>query len=486
MIALKALLYRVSIEAVEGSTETLVNQIHFDSRKVSQGDLFVALKGLLMDGHEYISQAIEQGAVAVVCETMPTKRVESVQYVVVENSHKALAIIADNYHQSPSQQLTLVGVTGTNGKTSVATLLYDVFSALGFSCGLLSTVNIKYGNTKVEATHTTPDALSVQKHLRRMVEVGVTHCFMEVSSHGIAQHRISGLHFSGGVFTNLTHDHLDYHGSFKNYRDIKKIFFDGLPPKAFALINTDDKNGAFMVQNTRAKKKEYALKRAADYQVKILEQQFSGMLLKINHQELWTPLVGTFNAYNLLAVFATADLLGLDTFEVLKQLSQLKSLPGRFQIFQTEDQTTIIVDYAHTPDALENVLKTINAIRTRNEKVLTIVGCGGNRDKEKRPKMGKIAAHYSDKVIFTSDNPRNESPEKIIAEMMAGVGVEEHRKIMKITNRQEAIATAKHLCGPKDILLIAGKGHETYQEIEGMKHPFDDFKMAQDIFLNKN
>jgi len=486
MIALKALLYRVSIEAVEGSTETLVNQIHFDSRKVSQGDLFVALKGLLVDGHDYISQAIEQGAVAVVCETMPTKRIESVQYVVVENSNKALAIIADNYYQSPSQKLTLVGVTGTNGKTSIATLLYDGFSALGYSCGLLSTVNIKYGNTKVEATHTTPDALTVQQHLRRMVEAGVTHCFMEVSSHGIAQHRISGLHFAGGVFSNLTHDHLDYHGSFKNYRDIKKIFFDGLPPKAFALINTDDKNGAYMVQNTKAKKKEYALKRPADYQVKILEQQFSGMLLKINHQELWTSLVGTFNAYNLLAVFATADLLGLDTFEVLKQLSQLKSLPGRFQIFQTEEQTTIIVDYAHTPDALENVLKTINAIRTRNEKVLTILGCGGNRDKEKRPKMGKIAAHYSDKVIFTSDNPRNESPEKIIAEMMAGVGVEEHRKIMKITNRQEAIATAKHLCLPKDILLIAGKGHETYQEIEGVKHPFDDFKIAQDIFLNKN
>lgn len=486
MIALKSLLYRVGIEAVEGSTETLIDQIQFDSKKISHGDLFVALKGTVVDGHEFIQQAIDQGAIAIVCETMPHQRDENVQYVVVENSHKALAILADNYYQSPSRQLSLVGITGTNGKTSVASLLFEVFTALNHLCGLLSTVSIKYANSTLEATHTTPDALSVQKHLRNMVDAGVTHCFMEVSSHGIAQHRVSGLHFSGGVFTNLTHDHLDYHGSFKNYRDVKKIFFDLLPPKAFALINTDDKNGLYMVQNTKAKVREYALKRASDYQVKILEQQFTGMLLKINNQELWTTLVGTFNAYNLLAVFATADQLGLDAFEVLKQLSQLKSLLGRFQIFQTEEQTTIIVDYAHTPDALENVLKTINTIRTRNEKLFTIVGCGGNRDKEKRPLMGKLATQYSDKVIFTSDNPRNESPEKIIAEMIAGVGVEEHRKIIKITNRQEAIATAKHLCEPKDILLIAGKGHETYQEIDGVKYPFDDFKMAQEIFLSKN
>lgn len=486
MIALKSLLYRVRIEAVEGNTDTLVDQIQFDSRKISHGDLFVALKGMVVDGHNFIKQAIEQGAAVIVCETMPQQRDENVQYVVVENCHKALAVMADNFYQSPSKQLHLVGITGTNGKTSVATLLFDVFTALGYSCGLMSTVSIKYANVSLAATHTTPDALSVQKHLRNMVDGGVTHCFMEVSSHGIAQHRISGLHFLGGVFTNLTHDHLDYHGSFKHYRDVKKIFFDLLPQSAFALINADDKNGHYMVQNTKAKKKEYALKRAADYHVKILEQQFTGMLLKINNQEVWTTLVGTFNAYNLLAVFATADQLGLDTFEVLKQLSQLKSLLGRFQIFQTEEKITIIVDYAHTPDALENVLKTINAIRTRNEKVFTIVGCGGNRDKEKRPLMGKLAALYSDKVIFTSDNPRNESPEMIISEMMVGVGVEEHRKIIKITDRQEAIATAKHLCQPKDILLIAGKGHETYQEVDGVKYPFDDFKMAQEIFLNKN
>ena len=319
-----------------------------------------------------------------------------------------------------------------------------------------------------------------------MLAKGITHCFMEVSSHGIAQHRGSGLHFNGGVFTNLTHDHLDYHGSFKNYRDIKKVFFDLLPPKSFALSNTDDKNGMYMMQNTKAKKIHYALKRAADYQAKILEQQFSGMLLKINNQELWTSLVGNFNTYNLLAVFATTEQLGVDPLEALKQLSKLKSQVGRFQIFQTKEETTIIIDYAHTPDALENVLKTINAIRTRNEMLLTIVGCGGNRDKKKRPIMGKISASCSDKTIFTSDNPRNESPDIIIEEMLAGVSLEDQRKVLKITNRKEAITEAKHLCRPKDIILIAGKGHETYQEIEGVKHPFDDFKIAQDIFLNLN
>ena len=486
MIALKSLLYRVPIEAIEGNTQTLIKHIQFDSSKVTKDTLFVALKGLEVDGHQFIEQAIAQGAIAIVCETMPANRVAQVDYVVVENSHKALAILADNFYDSPSQKLKLVGITGTNGKTTVASLLYEVFKGLGNSCGLLSTVVIKYGDLSLEATHTTPDALVVQQHLQKMVEAGVAYCFMEVSSHGIAQHRVSGLHFAGGVFTNLSHDHLDYHGSFKNYRDIKKIFFDLLPAKAFALTNVDDKNGAFMLQNTKAKKMEYALQRAADYQVKILEQQFSGMLLTINKQELWTTLVGTFNAYNLVAVYATAEQLGLDPLAVLTQLSKLKSILGRFQIFQTTDQTTIIVDYAHTPDALENVLKTINSIRTRNEMFLTIVGCGGNRDKEKRPVMGKLAASYSDKVIFTSDNPRNESPETIIAEMIAGVGVEEHRKVMKITNREEAIASAKHLCQPKDIILIAGKGHETYQEINGVKHPFDDFKIAQEIFLNKN
>lgn len=486
MIALKSLLYRVPIEAIEGNTQTLIKHIQFDSRKVTKDTLFVALKGLEVDGHQFIEQAIAQGAIAIVCETMPANRVAQVDYVVVENSHKALAILADNFYDSPSQKLKLVGITGTNGKTTVASLLYEVFKGLGNSCGLLSTVAIKYGGLSLEATHTTPDALVVQQHLQKMVEAGVAYCFMEVSSHGIAQHRVSGLHFAGGIFTNLSHDHLDYHGSFKNYRDIKKIFFDLLPAKAFALTNVDDKNGAFMLQNTKAKKMEYALQRAADYQVKILEQQFSGMLLTINKQELWTTLVGTFNAYNLVAVYATAEQLGLDPLAVLTQLSKLKSILGRFQIFQTTDQTTIIVDYAHTPDALENVLKTINSIRTRNEMFLTIVGCGGNRDKEKRPVMGKLAASYSDKVIFTSDNPRNESPETIIAEMIAGVGVEEHRKVMKITNREEAIASAKHLCQPKDIILIAGKGHETYQEINGVKHPFDDFKIAQKIFLNKN
>ena len=486
MITLKSLLYRVGIEAVVGSTQATINEIQFDSRLVTKGDLFVALTGLELDGHSFIAQAINKGAIAVVCETMPEHSVENISYVVVENSHKALALMADNFYQNPSKHLNLIGITGTNGKTSVASMLYEVMSNLKYKCGLISTVAIQYGDVFHEATHTTPDAISIQKHLSEMLAKGITHCFMEVSSHGIAQNRVSGLHFNGGVFTNLTHDHLDYHGSFKNYRDIKKVFFDLLPPKAFALSNTDDKNGMYMMQNTKAKKIHYALKRAADYQAKILEQQFSGMLLKINNQELWTALVGNFNAYNLLAVFATTEQLGVDPLEALKQLSKLKSLVGRFQIFQTKEETTIIIDYAHTPDALENVLKTINAIRTRNEMLLTIVGCGGNRDKKKRPIMGKISTSYSDKSIFTSDNPRNESPELIIEEMLAGVPLEDQRKVLKITNRQEAIATAKHLCRPKDIILIAGKGHETYQEIEGVKHPFDDFKIAQDIFLNLN
>lgn len=486
MITLKSLLYRVRIEAVVGSMEATINEIQFDSRLVIKGDLFVALKGLELDGHNFIEKAINKGALAVVCETMPKCSVENISYVVVENSHKALALMSDNFYKNPSKQLKLIGITGTNGKTSVASMLYEVMSNLEYKCGLISTVAIQYGDIFYEATHTTPDAISIQKHLSEMLANGIAHCFMEVSSHGIAQHRVSGLHFSGGVFTNLTHDHLDYHGSFKNYRDIKKVFFDLLPPKAFAISNTDDKNGMYIMQNTKAKKIYYALKRAADYQAKILEQQFSGMLLKINNQELWTGLVGNFNAYNLLAVFATTEQLGVDPLEVLKQLSKLKSLVGRFQIFQTKEENTIIIDYAHTPHALENVLKTINTIRTRNEMLLTIVGCGGNRDKKKRPIMGKISTTYSDKTIFTSDNPRNESPALIIEEMSAGVSLEDQRKVLKIINRQEAITTAKHLCRPKDIILIAGKGHETYQEIEGVKHPFDDFKIAQNIFLNPN
>jgi len=486
MITLKSLLYRVGIEAVVGSTEATINKIQFDSRLVKKGDLFVALVGLELDGHNFILKAINKGALAVVSETMPNHRVENVSYVVVENSHKALALMADNFYKNPSKQLNLIGITGTNGKTSVASMLYEVMTNLKYKCGLISTVAIQYCDVFHEATHTTPDAISIQKYLSEMLANGITHCFMEVSSHGIAQHRVSGLYFSGGVFTNLTHDHLDYHGSFKNYRDIKKVFFDLLPPKAFALSNTDDKNGMYMMQNTKAKKIHYALKRAADYQAKILEQQFSGMLLKINNQEMWTALVGNFNTYNLLAVFATTEQLGVDPLEVLKQLSKLKSQVGRFQIFQTKEEITIIIDYAHTPDALENVLKTINAIRTRNEMLLTIVGCGGNRDKKKRPIMGKISASYCDKTIFTSDNPRNESPDVIIEEMLAGVSLKDQRKVLKITNRKEAIAEAKHLSQPKDIILIAGKGHETYQEIEGVKHPFDDFKIAQDIFLNLN
>jgi UDP-N-acetylmuramoyl-L-alanyl-D-glutamate--2,6-diaminopimelate ligase len=360
--------------------------------------------------------------------------------------------------------------------------LYNLFSQEGHRCGLVSTVSVKYGEKDIQNTHTTPDAITLNQYLKEMVDLGVSHCFMEVSSHGIAQHRIEGLVFAAGVFTNLTHDHLDYHGSFKNYRDTKKLFFDTLPKTAFALTNLDDKNGSFMLQNTKAKKYTYALRQHADYKAQILECQFTGMLLKIQNQEVWTSLVGHFNAQNLLAVYALADLFELPSIQILKQISQLKSVEGRFQSFQTTQGITVIVDYAHTPDALEHVLETINTIRTRNEMLFTLLGCGGNRDREKRPKMGQIAAELSDKVIFTSDNPREENPATIISEMIEGVPPEHYKKVLKVTLREEAIAMAGQLAKERDIVLIAGKGHEDYQEIQGKRYPFNDFELAQQIF----
>jgi UDP-N-acetylmuramoyl-L-alanyl-D-glutamate--2,6-diaminopimelate ligase len=401
----------------------------------------------------------------------------------VENSSKTLGVLASNFYDNPSRKLTLVGVTGTNGKTTIASLLYALFSSEGYACGLLSTVKIIYGTNQFENLHTTPDAISINKHLHAMVESGVTHCFMEVSSHGIAQNRIEGLHFYVGIFSNLTHDHLDYHGDFKNYRDIKKQFFDSLPKTAFALTNVDDKNGTYMLQNTVAKKYTYAIKQHADFKAQILECQFSGMLLKIQSQEVWTSLIGAFNAQNLLAVYAVSSLLELPSLSILKRISELKSVNGRFQTLQTPNKVTVVVDYAHTPDALENVLQTIATIRTRNETLITVIGCGGNRDQEKRPLMAKAAVNFSDKVIFTSDNPRNEDPAVIISDMMKGVPAEHYKKTLKVTLREEAIAMAGQLAKEGDIVLIAGKGHETYQEINGERFPFSDMDIAKEIFL---
>lgn len=483
MKTLQEILYKVPIEGVSGNTGLPISEVVFDSRKVSQGALYVAQKGVHVDGHDFIDQAIEKGAHAIVCEVLPKECRNECTYVVVLNASKALGIIASNYYDNPSSKIKLVGITGTNGKTSISTLLFRLFEGQGLPCGLISTVGIQYGSHAIENTHTTPDALTLNQHLAAMVIHGVAYCFMEVSSHGIAQHRIDGLHFKGGIFTNLTHDHLDYHGDFKTYRDIKKIFFDHLPSTAFALTYLDDKNGAFMLQNTKAKKYSYALHQNADFKAQVLECQFSGMLLKMQDMEVWTHLVGGFNVQNLLAVFATARLMDLPALEVLQQISQLHPVKGRFQTFQNPDQITVVVDYAHTPDALENVLKTINEIRTRNEKLYTVIGCGGNRDKEKRPIMGQIAAALSDKVIFTSDNPRDEDPAEIISQMITGVEPQHFKKALKITQREEAIAMAGQLAQKGDIVLIAGKGHEDYQEIGGKKIPFSDMEYAQKIFL---
>jgi len=483
---LKDILYKTSIQAIKGSTDVVINKIEFDSRKIVANDLFVAIKGTISDGHNYIDKAIELGAVAVVCEVFPDTISEEVTFVKVDNSHKALAFISSNFYDNPSEKLKLIGVTGTNGKTTIATLLYTLFQNLGYKSGLLSTIKIKIHNQEFTATHTTPDSLTINCYLHQMVEQDVEYCFMEVSSHGIDQHRTEGLHFSGGIFTNLTHDHLDYHKSFAEYRDVKKSFFDKLPKTAFALSNIDDKNGNVILQNTQAKKRTYSLKSHSDYKAYILENQFSGLLLKIDNQEIYTQLIGKFNAYNLLAIYATAIELGAEKQETLTILSKLESVSGRFQFIVSKTKITAIVDYAHTPDALENVLKTISEIRTRNEQLITVVGCGGDRDKTKRPIMAEIASRLSDKVIFTSDNPRTENPETIISEMENGVEAQNYKKTISITDRKQAIKTACSLAQPNDIILIAGKGHETYQEIDGVKHDFDDTQIVKEILKQLN
>ncbi len=487
MIILKEIIYKVAIEAVKGSTDIAINKMDFDSRIVGANDIFVAIRGTISDGHDYIEKAIWQGAIAIVCDTFPETLTKGITYIQVKDTNNALAFMAANYYGNPSQNLKLVGITGTNGKTTIASLLYQLFKKAGFKVGLLSTVKIMVDEMEYKTSHTTPDSITINHYLREMVASGIEYCFMEVSSHGIHQKRTEGLHFVGGIFTNLSHDHLDYHPTFAEYRDVKKSFFDNLPKTAFVLSNIDDKNGQVMLQNTSAKKLTYALKSYADYKAQILENQLSGLLLKINGNEVWVKLIGTFNAYNLLAIYGTAVQLGMESLEVLRLLSDLESVSGRFQFIVSKANITAIVDYAHTPDALDNVLKTINDIRTKNEQLITVVGCGGNRDKTKRPIMASIATELSDKVILTSDNPRNEDPEIIINEMEQGVAPQNFKKSLSITDRKQAIKTACQLAQPNDIILIAGKGHETYQEVQGVRHDFDDMKTVTELLnqLNK-
>ncbi len=486
MIVLKDILYKVAIEAVKGSTDITINKMDFDSRNIVADDVFIAIRGTISDGHDFIEKAINAGTVAIVCDTFPEIIVTGITYIQVKDTNKALAFLAANFYGNPSQNLQLIGITGTNGKTTIASLLYQLFKKAGFKVGLLSTVKILVDDIEYKATHTTPDSITINRYLAEMSEVGVEYCFMEVSSHGIHQKRTEALRFVGGIFTNLSHDHLDYHSSFAEYRDVKKLFFDGLPKSAFALSNIDDKNGLVMLQNTYARKLTYALKTYANYKAQILENQLSGLLLKINEHEVWVRLIGTFNAYNLLAIYGTAVELGLDQLEVLRLLSELESVSGRFQFIVSKDKITAIVDYAHTPDALENVLKTINDIRTKNEQLITVVGCGGDRDRTKRPIMANIASTLSDKTIITSDNPRTENPDDIIAEMESGVEPQNYKKTISIADRKQAIKTACQLAKPNDIILIAGKGHETYQEIQGVRYDFDDIQIVNELLIQLN
>lgn len=482
MKKVKDILYKISVETIIGSTEVNVEHITYDSRNVLKNSLFIALVGADFDGHFFIDDAIKNGARVIICERLPSNIVDEKVYVVVSNSRLALGFIASNFYNNPSEKLDLIGVTGTNGKTTISTSLHKVFNSLHIASGLISTLEIKFGKRSISTNLTTPDPLIINSLLDEMVQLGIKKCFMEVSSHGIDQKRVSGLRFKGILFTNLTHDHLDYHKTFKNYRDVKKQVFDSLDKDAFALINLDDRNAEFMLQNSSAKKYTYGLKKLADFNVKILENQMRGMLLKIKENEIWTQLLGEFNAYNLLAVFAASIILGLEELSILKKISQLQSVPGRFQTFYTQNNIMIIIDYAHTPDALKKVLSSIDKIRTKNENLLTIIGCGGDRDKKKRPKMGEVAARYSSKVIFTSDNPRNEDPKLIIEEMICGVSPVDHKKISIVVKRDEAILSACKLSIPGDIVLIAGKGHENFMEIKGKKYPFNDYEYARKIF----
>jgi len=482
MKLLKDIIYGVRIVDVKGSTNIAVEHIAYDSRKVVSYTMFVALRGTQVDGHDYIDQAIKDGALSIVCEEFPAEINENVTYIKVDDSAQALGVVASNFYNNPSDKIKLIGVTGTNGKTTSVTLMYDLFRMLGYKVGLISTVVNKIHAEKVESTHTTPNALDLNELLNRMVEKGCLYCFMEVSSHAVDQKRIAGVKFTGGVFTNITHDHLDYHKTFDNYISAKKGFFDALPERAFVLTNADQEHGETMVHDTRAKVHTYGLSSVADFKAKIIDNRFDGLQLDIGGKELYTKLIGGFNAYNAVVAYAVGVLLGEDELSVLTTLSNLNPPEGRFQHVSSQSGITAIVDYAHTPDALENVLKTIKDIRDGNEMVITVVGCGGDRDVTKRPLMAAIACRLSDQVIFTSDNPRSEDPEKIIEDMRAGVPPEDYKKTLAITNRKEAIKTACSMGHAGDILLVAGKGHEKYQIIKGETLPFDDMEILLETF----
>ncbi len=474
------ILHGVSIVEITGDPSVVITSVRFDSRRVRDRALFVAIRGTITDGHQYMSAAISKGAIAVLCEEMPAERSAKVTYVVVKNTARALGLVASSYYGNPSSKLKLIGITGTNGKTTTATLSHRLFSALGYACGLISTIQILIGDKRLETERTTPDAVQLNRVLKQMLDAGVAYAFMEVSSHAISQYRIEGLHFAGAVFTNLTHEHLDYHRRFANYRDTKKRFFDRLPRQSFALFNADDKNGRVMVQNTRAEVYTYALRRAADFKARVLENRFSGMLLSLGGTDLSSPLVGDFNAYNLLAVYGIARLLGQDAPAVLQAMSLLRGVKGRFQYAQSDTGVHVVVDYAHTPDALSKVLKTIGELRTRGEKLITVLGCGGNRDKSKRPEMGRIAANLSDEVILTSDNPRFEDPSVILRDMQAGIPPRLTSRVLVVPDRAEAIRMAGARAAAADIVLLAGKGHQDYEEIQGVRYPFDDFAVLME------
>ncbi|UTA68247.1 UDP-N-acetylmuramoyl-L-alanyl-D-glutamate--2,6-diaminopimelate ligase [Emticicia sp. 21SJ11W-3] len=479
---LSDILYKVSLLAVSGKTDIEIKNIVFDSRQVQSGSLFVAIGGTQVDGHNFIQKAIELGASAIICERLPEVLNEEICYLQVENSARTMGLVAANFYGNPSKKLKLVGVTGTNGKTSTVTLLFRLFRKLGYRCGLLSTVQNQIDDDIIPSTHTTPDSVKINELLLEMVQKGVRYCFMEVSSHSVVQERIAGLHFAGGIFTNITHDHLDFHETFDNYIKAKKGFFDQLPASAFALVNTDDKNGKIMIQNTAARKETYSLKNIGSFKGKILACGLFGLQMDIDGREVWFKLIGAFNAYNLLGVFGAAVLLGENPDEVLMQLSDIKPPSGRFEQVVSQNHIVGIVDYAHTPDALKNVLETIVDLQEGNQQIITVVGCGGNRDATKRPIMAEIASRLSNRVILTSDNPRNEDPFAILGQMEGGVPVIYVNKVQTIEDRREAIFEAVRIARPQDIILVAGKGHETYQDIKGVKHHFDDKEVLQEAF----
>ncbi len=480
---LQDILYKVAIRSVHGKLQVNVKDLQLDSRKVEKGSAFIAVKGVHVDGHQFIPAVAAKKPAAIICERMPEKTEDSITYIQVESTAVAAGLLAHNFFGQPSEKMKLIGITGTNGKTTIATLLFKLFSSFGYTCGLLSTVENHIGDEVLPATHTTPDPLSLNALLRDMYAASCSHVFMEVSSHAIDQHRIEGLHFSGGIFSNITHDHLDYHKTFDEYIRVKKSFFDGLPSAVFALSNADDKRGTVMLQNTNAAKYYYALKTTADFKGKILENNLTGLVMMVNDREAHFRLIGEFNAYNLLAVYGAANCLGEEKEDILRNLSGLTGAEGRFDyILSRKEKIMGIVDYAHTPDALENVLSTLRKLRKSEERIITVVGCGGDRDKTKRPIMGEVACQLSDQVVFTSDNPRSEEADAILKDMEAGLNTAARRKFISVTDRKEAIKTAVTLSKPADILLVAGKGHEKYQEIKGVKYPFDDKAVLREIF----